>query len=183
MQQYKDELLSACIELVLSAPRQFVQVQLRGLHTEPYVLNLFYLYQVSQLVPALQTSFRIGLRYLPLARVGLDALEHWLRVIPRQTIEGHLREILPPLNDYLSKEWLEQREGAILEGLSYETGSSRKKNRSEVIEKMKLRDEEKVLWSALSTRFLLPKLILPPLGTGSNGDSVPNHSAAGPSGW
>lgn len=95
-------------------------------------------------MPALQTAFRIGLRYLPLARVGLDSLEHWLEVIPRQTIEGHLKEILPPLNDYLSKEWLEQRERAILEGLSYAAGSSRKKNRSEVIEKIKRKEEEKV---------------------------------------
>ena len=76
--------------------------------------------------------------------MGLDALEHWLEVIPRQTTDPHLKEILPPLNDYLSKEWLEQRERAILEGLSYEAGSSRKKNRSEAIEKIKRREEDKV---------------------------------------
>ncbi len=60
VQQYKDELLASCIELVLSVPNQFIQL--------------------SQLVPAIQTAFKIGLSYLPLAQVGLDALERWLEV-------------------------------------------------------------------------------------------------------
>jgi hypothetical protein len=47
-------------ELLLSVPKQFVQL--------------------DRLVPALQTAFRIGLSYIPLAQVGLNALEHWLEV-------------------------------------------------------------------------------------------------------
>ena len=77
--------------------------------------------------------------------MGLDAFEHWLEVIPRQTIEAHLPQILPPLNDYLSKEWLEQRERVMLEGLSDEKSASR--NRSAVIERLINQEQEKVEFS------------------------------------
>jgi DNA-dependent protein kinase catalytic subunit len=43
LQQYKDDLLAACVELVLSVPKQFINV--------------------ATLVPALHTAFKIGLRY------------------------------------------------------------------------------------------------------------------------
>ncbi|KAI8501204.1 hypothetical protein Bbelb_212990, partial [Branchiostoma belcheri] len=57
LKQYKDDLLASCLLLVLSLPHQIVQSE------------------ISTLVPALQTTFRLGLSYLPLAHAGLDALE------------------------------------------------------------------------------------------------------------
>lgn len=80
VQQYKNELLAACVKLVLSVPRQFIDVSL--------------------LVPALQVAFKIGLSYIELAEIGMDALEYWIRVVPSSIIPC-LPKILPVLNSYL----------------------------------------------------------------------------------
>ena len=81
LEQYKDELLASCIEFVLSVPKQFIEL--------------------PRLIPAIQTAFKIGLTYLPLAKIGLSALEYWIRVLPRNDVNSHLHLILPSLNDYL----------------------------------------------------------------------------------
>jgi hypothetical protein len=59
VQQYKEELLASCIQLVLSIPKQFVEI--------------------ATLVPALQTALKMGLRY-PCIR-----LTYKLLVPPRTT--------------------------------------------------------------------------------------------------
>jgi DNA-dependent protein kinase catalytic subunit len=122
VKQYKDELLAACIELALSVPRQFVDVSL--------------------LLPALQTAFKIGLSYLPLAEVGLGALEHWLEALPRGFVDRALPVVLPSLAEYLRKDWVETRERTVLSELRYESAALRKKNRSEVIEMLKRREKQ-----------------------------------------
>jgi len=81
IQQYKDELLAACLELVLSVPKQFVDIPM--------------------LVSPLQLALKIGLSYLPLANIALNSLEYWLSVIPDMVIP-ELPKILPALNDWIS---------------------------------------------------------------------------------
>eukprot|EP01133_Synstelium_polycarpum_P005723 gene5723-6618_t len=78
--QFKDELLASCVELLLSVPRQLVNMAL--------------------LIPTLKTAFKIGLGYLKLGHIALNAIEYWLKVMPSQVYE-HLDAILPSLNDYL----------------------------------------------------------------------------------
>lgn len=65
-QQFKDELLAAAIALALAAPREFLDVSLT--------------------MPALERAFRMGLVFEPLARMGLDALEHWMQVAPAKVL-------------------------------------------------------------------------------------------------
>jgi len=52
------------------------------------------------LLPALRSAFTIGRAYLPLANIGLDTVEYWLRSTP-ESIIPHLPEFLPLLGDYL----------------------------------------------------------------------------------
>ncbi|EFC47806.1 DNA dependent protein kinase catalytic subunit [Naegleria gruberi] len=53
-------------------------------------------------VHPLQLSFELGLSYLPLADIGLKALEHWIKVLPKKEItEKCLPKVLPKLNPYL----------------------------------------------------------------------------------
>ncbi|KAF2075899.1 hypothetical protein CYY_002790 [Polysphondylium violaceum] len=77
---FKDELLSSCLELLLSLPKQLINV--------------------SQLVPIVCLAFQYGLGYLKLGHVGLNAIEYWLKVVPQQ-VHNNLHLILPHLNDYL----------------------------------------------------------------------------------
>jgi hypothetical protein len=134
VQQYKDELLAAVIELVLAVPKQFVQVH--AMNVLFFFVDVLHALQVGLLVPALQTAFRMGLRFIPLACVGLDALEHWLEVLPMSAIQPHLKQILPCLTDYMSKEWVELREKALLADLADTSTTNQKKNRAELIEKV-----------------------------------------------
>lgn len=80
MKQYKHELLASTLKLVLSVPKQFVNVKM--------------------MLPAIQRSLVIGLRYVPMANIGLDAIEKWLVLNTRDVLEN-LKDILPYLNDYL----------------------------------------------------------------------------------
>lgn len=48
-----------------------------------------------------QTTFKLGLSYLPLANAGLDALESWSAQLSPSVVGPHLRHILPSLDDYL----------------------------------------------------------------------------------
>ncbi|KAK5584232.1 hypothetical protein RB653_005840 [Dictyostelium firmibasis] len=77
---YKDELLSSCIELLLSLPKQLISIPL--------------------LVPIANLAFQYGISYLPLAHVGLNAIEYWNLVVPDE-VHKHLDQLLPSLNDYL----------------------------------------------------------------------------------
>jgi DNA-dependent protein kinase catalytic subunit len=79
--RFKDELLAACLQLVLSVPKQFVRI--------------------AELVPALQMALRIGLSYNPLAVIGLNAIEYWLQTVPAD-VTPELGNILPFLADYLT---------------------------------------------------------------------------------
>lgn len=96
MSQYKDELLSSCLQLVLSAPKEFINI--------------------PQFIPSLQMAFKLGLSHIPvllllfiylpltvhvqMANIGLAAVEHW-RKVKKEELTKHLPLILPFLNDYL----------------------------------------------------------------------------------
>lgn len=92
MRQYKDELLGSCLQLVLAVPREFIDV--------------------DALAVPLQTAFRLGLAYLPLCEIGLDALEHWLRV-KRNDVLRALPKILPSLSEYLSLSGAAMRDSVV----------------------------------------------------------------------
>jgi DNA-dependent protein kinase catalytic subunit len=80
-QQYKEELLAACIQLVLTSPKQLVDFHL--------------------LLPAIRTALRIGRVYTLLANVAMDAIEYWYRVLP-ESVTPYFSEFMPQLSDYLS---------------------------------------------------------------------------------
>ncbi|EGC36942.1 DNA-dependent protein kinase subunit [Dictyostelium purpureum] len=77
---YKDELLSSCIELLLSLPKELISIPL--------------------LVPIANLAFQYGKSYLPLAHIALNAIEYWITVVPKE-VHSHLDKLLPSLNDYL----------------------------------------------------------------------------------
>ena len=80
IQQYKDELLTSCIEFVLSVPQPFIDVKL--------------------LIRPLITAFQLGLTIPYVAKIALKALQSWFRLVPSQVTES-LSQILPVLNEYL----------------------------------------------------------------------------------
>ncbi|XP_038665232.1 DNA-dependent protein kinase catalytic subunit isoform X1 [Scyliorhinus canicula] len=83
MKQYKDELLASCLTFVLSLPHDIIALD------------------IKTFIPALQTAFKLGLSHIPLADVGLDALEHWSIHISKHAIEPYYKDILPHLDGYL----------------------------------------------------------------------------------
>ncbi|XP_069777633.1 DNA-dependent protein kinase catalytic subunit isoform X2 [Narcine bancroftii] len=83
MKQYKDELLASCLIFVLSLPHEIIELD------------------VKTFIPALQTTFKLGLSHIPLANAGLDALEDWSAHLSKQTIQPYYKEILPHLDGFL----------------------------------------------------------------------------------
>ena len=66
---------------------------------------LFFSSLTSLFIPllslSLQSTFKLGLSFLPLANAGLDALEAWNAELPAELLKPHFRHILPYLDDYL----------------------------------------------------------------------------------
>ena len=56
---------------------------------------------------SIQTTFKLGLSYLPLARAGLVALQAWSSQLPASVVNPHFRRILPALDDYLKTKGIE----------------------------------------------------------------------------
>uniref|UniRef100_A0A8C1YUK1 DNA-dependent protein kinase catalytic subunit n=1 Tax=Cyprinus carpio TaxID=7962 RepID=A0A8C1YUK1_CYPCA len=81
--QYKDELLAACLMFILS------------LHPDMVALD------IKAYIPALQAALRLGLSHAPLATAALDALESWSSLIPAAIMQPHYTDILPHLDGYL----------------------------------------------------------------------------------
>ena len=48
-----------------------------------------------------QMTFKLGLSYLPLANMGLAALEKWAGQLPSNLLHPPLRNVLPYLDEYL----------------------------------------------------------------------------------
>ncbi|XP_076445486.1 DNA-dependent protein kinase catalytic subunit-like [Babylonia areolata] len=83
MKQYRDDLLASCLTLILALPKEIVAQQMK------------------HVVPAIQLTFSMGLSYLPLAQVGLEALEGWSKTLPADVMETHFPCILPCLDAFL----------------------------------------------------------------------------------
>ncbi|XP_077553857.1 DNA-dependent protein kinase catalytic subunit-like isoform X3 [Haemaphysalis longicornis] len=84
LQQFRDDLLASCLELVLRAPRSVVRQH------------------APALVPALQVALGQGLSFLPLARSALDALRLWEQWLAPEVVDACFRQVLPRLCPYLS---------------------------------------------------------------------------------
>ncbi|CAH6792055.1 Prkdc [Phodopus roborovskii] len=83
MKQYKDELLASCLTFVLSLPYDIIELDVRTY------------------VPALQMAFKLGLSHMPLAEIGLHALEEWSVHIDKSIMQPYYKDILPCLDGYL----------------------------------------------------------------------------------
>lgn len=83
MKQYKDDLLASCLILVLSLPAELIANQLKDL------------------VPAAQLALSLGVSYLPLAIIGMNALEYWSKILPTEVLQPIYPDILPYLDSYL----------------------------------------------------------------------------------
>ncbi|KAG0357941.1 hypothetical protein BG005_002930 [Podila minutissima] len=80
LEQYKDDLLAACLHLVLSSPTALTDS--------------------NSIASPIQLALKLGLGYFPLASVGLEAIERWIVVVD-QDPESWFRQVLPSLNQYL----------------------------------------------------------------------------------
>ncbi|KAF9116341.1 hypothetical protein BGX27_003334 [Mortierella sp. AM989] len=80
LEQYKDDLLAACLQLVLSSPSALTDS--------------------NSVIPPIQLALKLGLGYLPLATVGLEAIERWIDVMDQDN-DSWLSQVLPCLNEYL----------------------------------------------------------------------------------
>ncbi|CAG8447301.1 28743_t:CDS:10, partial [Dentiscutata erythropus] len=81
LDQYKDDLLASCLDLVLSSPKE--------------LLNM------DNLISPIRISLKLGQSYQPLANIGLNAIEKLLDIKESQNINKLLGQLLPLLNDYL----------------------------------------------------------------------------------
>ncbi|CAG8461030.1 2617_t:CDS:10, partial [Racocetra fulgida] len=81
LDQYKDDLLASCLDLVLSAPRELCHSDI--------------------LISPIRIALKLGQSYQPLANIGLNAIEKLLDMKESQNINKLLGQILPLLNDYL----------------------------------------------------------------------------------
>ncbi|CAM9437887.1 unnamed protein product, partial [Discosporangium mesarthrocarpum] len=79
---FRDELLAACAEALLSAPLGLLDRDL------------------TPLVPALKVALRSGVAHLPTALVSMEALEKWHSEAP-SLLMPHLDEILPCLDQHI----------------------------------------------------------------------------------
>ena len=80
-QQYKDDLLAACLQAALTAPLELVDV--------------------NDLEHVLKTALKLGLGFAPLAVIALDAFETWMRE-RREQLQPLLPVLLPAFNGYLT---------------------------------------------------------------------------------
>jgi DNA-dependent protein kinase catalytic subunit len=81
LSQYKDDLLASCLRLVLSIPRELINIQ--------------------NLISPICIALKMGLSYQPLATIGINAIEKLVDLQGPQDISNWLEQILPLFNEYL----------------------------------------------------------------------------------
>ncbi|CAG8511510.1 8195_t:CDS:10 [Diversispora eburnea] len=79
--QYKDDLLASCLRLVLSVPKELLNI--------------------NDLVSPICIALKLGQSYQPLTNIGLDVIEKIVDLKGPQDLSKWLGQILPFLNDYL----------------------------------------------------------------------------------
>lgn len=82
LRYYRDELLVASAEFVLSTPLSLLSV--------------------GEMVPALIATLTIGKSYLTAADIGVSALERWQKICP-DALDASLPEVIPLLSPYLNR--------------------------------------------------------------------------------
>ncbi|KAL3877683.1 hypothetical protein ACJMK2_035352, partial [Sinanodonta woodiana] len=83
MKQYRDDLLASCLTFILALPKEVI------------------LEQMAEVVPVIQVTLSLGMSYLPLALVALDAMEYWSNSLSAEVIQPYYADILPCLDSYL----------------------------------------------------------------------------------
>eukprot|EP00106_Octopus_bimaculoides_P010915 XP_014778357.1 PREDICTED: DNA-dependent protein kinase catalytic subunit-like [Octopus bimaculoides] len=83
LKQYKEELLAACLTLVLSLPTELI------------------VDQISDLLPAIRMSLSIGSTYLPLANAAMDTLEYWSEGLSQDALKTVYSQVLPHLDPFI----------------------------------------------------------------------------------
>ncbi|GES81504.1 DNA-dependent protein kinase catalytic subunit [Rhizophagus clarus] len=81
LSQYKDDLLASCLRLVLSIPRELIDIQ--------------------NLISPICIALKMGLSYQTLATIGINAIEKLVELQGPQDISKWLEQILPLFNEYL----------------------------------------------------------------------------------
>ncbi|KAK6170524.1 hypothetical protein SNE40_018898 [Patella caerulea] len=122
MKQYQDDLLAACLTFVLSLPKEII--------TE----------QMIEVVPAVQVALSLGLSYLPLAGIAIDALEYWCHNLPHHIIHPHYSAILPYLDNYIKT--VDKGAEEIKVESTVSTGKGKKKLPIRLIRKQKIESEK-----------------------------------------
>ncbi|XP_054711224.1 DNA-dependent protein kinase catalytic subunit-like, partial [Uloborus diversus] len=82
-QQFKDDLLASCLQVLLVLPIEIVTKE------------------IDILIPALENALKLGMSYLPLAKNAVCALQKWSDHVPLSIMEKHFPRLLPHLNKYL----------------------------------------------------------------------------------
>ena len=113
MKQYKDDLLAACLTFILTLPKEIVSEQMPSVVPAIQVTLLLISRENKQLMitvfskfymtfcSSFQLTLSIGLGYLPLAMIALDALDYWSDTLPASVIRPYYPQILPCLDSYL----------------------------------------------------------------------------------
>ncbi|KAJ3105325.1 hypothetical protein HDU97_008222 [Phlyctochytrium planicorne] len=81
MEQFKDDLLSSCLKVLLVAPREVLKLE--------------------NVVKPIKKALSLGLSFTPLAVLALDTIEEWLSVYKLEELSVVLNEVLPYFMDYL----------------------------------------------------------------------------------
>lgn len=83
MTQYKDELLIACLKVLLESPAILIKDML-SICVTPFI-----------------TVFNIGRSYFPLAEMGLNTLHHWQGSLDTEEYDAFVIKVIPFLDSYL----------------------------------------------------------------------------------
>ncbi|KAF7267164.1 hypothetical protein GWI33_019585 [Rhynchophorus ferrugineus] len=83
MKQFKDELLISCLRVLVEIPATLI---------EPFL---------DECIGLFKTVFELGRSYIPLANLGLTALEQWQKVMPKEDFDDFAVNIVPYLDSYL----------------------------------------------------------------------------------
>ncbi|XP_033121520.1 DNA-dependent protein kinase catalytic subunit-like [Anneissia japonica] len=101
---FKDDLLVACLQYILSLPHEIVEDIL------------------EKLIPAMKITFQLGLSYLRIAEAGLSALTTWTSNIPQDKLKPMYNEVLPLFDDYLRATSLKENETGVTVQVSRTAG-------------------------------------------------------------
>lgn len=97
MSHYKDELLTACLCILLEAPAVLITEILPAL------------------VDPLKNIFDVGCSYISLVEMGLTALEHWQYTVDPDKFETVLEELIPSLDNFLRSKSLGGQTSSVIE--------------------------------------------------------------------